>query len=273
MLALAFLALTAVLALTQLFRYAGWVSAILGALFFAAAETALLGSASLAAIPVAVTAIALLRAAWLGSLAHGRLSRSVRQLERDRKLIEELRISDEKTGLIKLPYAQQTLKNEILRGQRYNNDLCLLLIQVARLGEGETGLERAEVEDLKVRLAGMLKSTLREVDSAFIDESRLGVILPQTNLGGAMTAAQRVADQAARKLRLDVAIGIASFPSDASKDAELFQAAEAALHIALTSGQPVVFYAQVREAIEPPAPDLAQPDARSLKPATIPAAR
>lgn len=264
-LALALLAFTAVLALTHLFRYAGWVAAILSLLFFAAAESALLGSISLAAIPIAVTAIGLLLTAWLGVTAHRRLAGAARQLERDRKLIEELRITDERTGLIKLPYAQQNLKNEILRGQRYNNDLSLLLIQVAKIGDGGAGLEHAEMEDLKIKLAGILKSTLREVDNAFIDEARLGVIMPQTNLGGALTAAQRVVDQAARKLRLDVAIGIASYPNDASKEPELFQAAEAALQIALTSGQPVVFYAQVRDAVEQPDSGQPRPEGKSGK--------
>ncbi len=53
-----------------------------------------------------------------------------RQVERDRVLIEEMRINDQKTGLMRFHYARRALSNEISRSLRYGKKLSLLLIKI-----------------------------------------------------------------------------------------------------------------------------------------------
>jgi GGDEF domain-containing protein len=87
------------------------------------------------------------------------------------------------------------------------------------------------------------------VDTSFVN-GKLGSILPHTNPDGACIVAERLVANAARRLKLDLHVGIAHFPGDAVTEEELLQDAEAALQVALTSGRPVVLYNQVREAVD-----------------------
>jgi diguanylate cyclase (GGDEF)-like protein len=249
-LAMALLGLTTVLALTNFFRYSGWLAASLGGLFFAAAQISLSGYTIHSLIPVVVTTIALLVAAVLGGLANQQLSGTNHQIERDRQLIEELRINDEKTGLVRFQYARQFLRAEITRSQRYNTDLSLLLMQIAYWEEMEKKQDATSIENVYTQLAGLLRGTIREVDTAYLHNGKMGAILPHTSQAGALAVAQRLVDQTSRQLRFNLHVGIAQFPHDATKDSELIKAAEAALQYATASDQPVVLFMHMSGALE-----------------------
>lgn len=250
-LAMALLGLTTVLALTNFFRYSGWLAAGLGVLFFAVAQVSLAGFTIHALVPVVVASIALLVAAMLGSLANQQLSGTNHQIERDRQLIEELRINDENTGLVRFQYARQFLRAEITRSQRYNTDLSLLLMQVAYWEDMEKQQDATSIDKVNNQLAGLLRRAIREVDTAYIHNGKMGAILPQTNQTGALAVAQRLVDQTARQLRFNLHVGIAQFPHDATKESELVNAAEAALQYSVASDQPVVLFMQMSGALEP----------------------
>jgi len=241
----ALLALTTTLAVTRLFPYAGWIAACISILLYAALQVALRGLTSDAFVNIGVAAAGLVGAALLGLAVARQLSAMMRQLEHDQKLIEELSVYDPKTGLVKWQHAMQTLRTEIARSRRYQADLSLLLLRIANWEELIKELDSTEVDKLVVQISNIVAEKLRTVDIPF-NVQTFGAILPETSAQGAQVVAQRLADIIAHQLRLPTHAGIASFPHDAVTEEGLVQAAEAALQFALTSGQPVVTYEQLR---------------------------
>jgi GGDEF domain-containing protein len=191
-----------------------------------------------------IAAIALLFTAWFGTVIANQIKAVNRQLEHDQGLIDDLRIRDPQTSLMRYSYAQQTLKNEIGRSRRNNSSLCLILAQVMDWDSlvKEQGIVAAE--DIKVQIADVFNNTLRMIDTTFISAA-YGAILPDTKPEGALVVARRLSDVVARKLRIDLRIGIAHFPVDGVTEQELQKAAETALHHALSSEHTIALYSQI----------------------------
>ena len=249
LLGIALLVFTCVFALVDPFRGAGWVGIFLAIAGYAAAAYMLTGSSTEIIVPVGVTALCLFITGLVSILTARRIKSSARQVANDLRLIEDLRTHDPKTGLVRLAYARQSLKTEISRSQRYKLDLCLILLEIANWKKVEEEMGMVEAEELKTELANIMTGATRDVDTCFLG-SRMGIILPQTNPSGASVVADRLVNNSASKLKLDLYVGVAYFPDDAVAEDELIKAAEAALHIAVSSGRSVVFFNQIRQAIE-----------------------
>lgn len=245
-LALALLALTSTVAILHLFPFGGWVVAVISIVVFGTAEVNLSGWTERIYLPIVVAAVALLLTAWFGTIIASQVKAAYRQLEHDQSLIDDLRIRDPQTGLMRFAYAQQTLKNEIGRSRRNNSSLCLILAQVMDWEELVKQHGIVEAEDIKVQIADVFNNTLRMVDTTF-RAGAYGAILPDTKPEGALVVARRLSDIVARKSRIDMRIGIAHFPTDGVTEQELQKAAEAALQLALTSDQTIALYSQIQE--------------------------
>ena len=265
MLAWVLLALTTTLAMTNLFRYAGWVAACISSVIYAGVQAMLWGAADKALVNAGAGIVGLMGTAFLSSMTMKQIAAAAHQLEQNRKLINELTIHDPKTRLIKWQYARHTLKSEIARSRRYHTGLSLLLIRVANWDElvEEHNLDGANAQ--MARLSRLVVDTLRTMDSpTSLDSVTLGAILPETPAEGARTTAQRLIDTAARKMRVALNIGISYFPEDAVTDGELLRAAKTALQFALTSGQSIACYDQLQslagmreeDTAREPSPDL-----------------
>lgn len=248
-LGLALVFLVSVLALTNLSGWLTWSGLVIAILLSAGAQIALVGPVPSVALPVLVTAVVLTGAAVLGNQLAVRLSAITRQLENDRQIIEDLRLHDPKTGLVRFQYARQTLKLEVMRSQRYHIDLSIILLDMANRNALEEKYGMIGLEEINNQLAGILLSATREVDTCFIN-GKVGVILPQTNPDGAAIVAERVIGSAGRRLSIDLYAGIAYFPRDAVSEDDLIRSAESALQVALTSGRPVVYYSQIQEGLD-----------------------
>jgi diguanylate cyclase (GGDEF)-like protein len=242
----ALLALTAVVTMTDLFPYAEWAMAGISLVLHASLQVSLWGFTPNALMNAGIGAMGLVGTALLSSVAARRVLAVVRQVERDRKLINELTVHDPRTGLMKEQYACQALHSEIDRGRRYRSDLSLLLMRVANWDElvQEHGASGADA--LMGEAARTVMDTLRTVDIPFtLDGGALGAILLEVSAEGARVAAQRLLDAVARKVRVGMRVGVAYFPGDAVTSEGLLRAAEAALRFALTSGRPIVCYGQL----------------------------
>jgi GGDEF domain-containing protein len=248
-LTLALLAFTTTLGLTNPFRYAGWVAMVLGILILVAAQYYTQGFNANAWLAIGAGAISLVGAATLASITIRQTQGILGQLERDRKLIDELRVYDPETSLIKWQYARQSLKNEIARSQRFHNDLCLIMIQVAGWNGPAEGTEPVDIKEIKNQVSTIILNTLRTVDIPF-SSGKLGAILPATGPDGAYIAAERLVEASARKVRVAMNVGIAHFPNDGVIDEDLIKDAEAALLVSTTSDRSVVLFGQVAGALE-----------------------
>ena len=248
-LSLALLAFTATLSLTGLFRFANWTAAILSIAIYAAAQIALKGTGQEIVLPVAALAVAVLVIALIGGWIADESRRLYRQLSNDQKMIEELRLYDPATGIMRYRYVYQTLRAEVLRSQRYDKHLCVLLMDVSndalRAELGPDGLEGAKRQALE-----LLPSSLRAMDIPFSGE-KVGAILPETSLEGAQKVVDRLIERVQRKLRLPLSIGIEQFPTFGVTEAELIRAADAALDVSQSTGQTYIQYAQLEQSTTP----------------------
>jgi diguanylate cyclase (GGDEF)-like protein len=244
-LSLALLAFTATLSLTGMFRYSNWTGAILSILIYAGAQMALKGTGEAILLPIAALAVAVLVIALVGNWIADEARRVYRQLSNDQKMIEELRLFDPATGVLRYRYVYQTLRSEVLRSQRYDKHLCVLLMDVANEAtRSELGAEG--LEEVTRQAIELLPSSLRAMDIPFSGD-KVGAILPETNLEGAQKVVDRLIERVQRKLRLPISIGIAQFPTDGVTEDELIRAAEAALQESQNTGQTYTQYAQLQQ--------------------------
>jgi hypothetical protein len=118
------LAFTAVLAITRLFRFAGWLAAMVSIITYLLTQLGIKGATLAIIFPILVNVVTQLVTAWLGTLTSSEIRRTQRQIGNDSRMIQELRLYDPTTGLLRYQYALQTLKREINRSQR-NEELEL----------------------------------------------------------------------------------------------------------------------------------------------------
>lgn len=246
LLALALLAFTATLSLTNLFRFSNWFGAVLAIGVYTAVLISINGSIQAVWIPVALFSVATLLTALLGGWMADEIRSLYRQLTNDQKLIEELRLYEPETGVMRYRYVYQTLRSEVLRSQRYDKHICVLLVDIGsqeslREELGSDGLEHARRQVIE-----MMPASLRAMDIPFSGE-KTGAILPETNLEGAQKVVERLLERVQRKLRIPLNIGLAEFPGDGVSEDELIHAAEAALRFSQTTGQPFVEYGRLRQ--------------------------
>lgn len=151
------------------------------------------------------------------------------QVERDKTLIDEMRINDEKTGLMRFHYARRVISNEIARGLRYNKKFSILLMRVENWdGLAEAiGLEPREA--LLVEICDLLFAGCRNVDILFINMDKIGILLPETDRSGARIIAQRLVDIVLKKTKQTLHAGIVCFPDDSITEDDLIRKAELAL--------------------------------------------
>jgi GGDEF domain-containing protein len=175
-----------------------------------------------------------------------------KQVERDKILIDEMRINDPKTGLMRFHYARRLLSNEITRSLRYGKKLTLLLIKIQKWDElAETvGLEARE--SLLIEISEVLFNNCRNVDTLFINIDKIGVILPETDKEGADVITRRLIDQVEKKTKQSVRMGIVGFPEDSIAEDDLVRKAEIALKNSFDNNQMVSHYHELAA----PIPDI-----------------
>lgn len=166
-----------------------------------------------------------------------------RQVERDRILIEEMRINDQKTGLMRFHYARRALSNEISRSLRYGKKLSLMLIKINHWDELAEKIGLESREHLLVEVCETMFNTVRNVDTLFINIDKIGAILPETNNVGAEVIARRLVENVKKKTKEDLRIGIAGFPDDSIVEDDLINKAEIAMLTSIREDRDISYYA------------------------------
>lgn len=248
--AFALLLFTAVLAAASLFRFSAIIAVLVSLVAYNVVVFSLRPMSSEMVLPLIVANLAIIGAGVLGWFSARQIARLQTQLEHSNSVINDLRIKDPNLGTVRLPYALQTLKTEVLRSQRYQSSLCLLKVKMADEEEIKKDQGEAAFLETKRQMSAALGDLIREMDLLFGQEN-FGVILPETNGEAAMIVSRRIIDNIARKVRVGVHIGLAEFGVDAFSDDELMRAADTAMELAERTDRPVVTFAQVRSVTEP----------------------
>ncbi|MDW5595096.1 diguanylate cyclase [Conexibacter stalactiti] len=155
-------------------------------------------------------------------------------------------VTDELTGLFNHRRFQEVMTAEVLTAQRFGQPVGLLLLDIDNFKRVNDTYGHQQGDVVLREVARVLRESSREIDEpARYGGEEMAVALPQTDLEGAFTIAERVrtAVEALAVARLDgegllqvtVSIGVAA-SATAEKD-ELVAAADAALYTAKRSGK------------------------------------
>ena len=155
-------------------------------------------------------------------------------------------VTDELTGLFNHRRFQEVMTAEVAAAQRFGQPLGLLLLDIDNFKRVNDTYGHQQGDLVLKAVAAALRENSREIDEpARYGGEEMAVALPQTDLEGAYTIAERVRESVAalavpaldggEPLRVTVSIGVAASAS-AGKDA-LVAAADAALYVAKRSGK------------------------------------
>lgn len=165
------------------------------------------------------------------------------------RLHEEARrlsLTDPMTGTWNYRFFQRRLEEELERARRYQRPLALLVLDIDHFKQINDHFGHRMGDEVLIAVVARLRERIREVDTL----SRYGgeeftVILPETGLAGAMTAAEKLRLAVAREpirwgaesVSTSVSIGAAAFPDHASCSEDLVRAADAAMYVAKGRGR------------------------------------
>lgn len=166
------------------------------------------------------------------------------QLQQSMAQLEHANRTDGLTGVFNRRYWQQQLNYEIQRAQRYQHPLSLLLFDLDKFKQLNDDYGHQGGDTVLVELSALIAGLLRDTDLlGRYGGEEFGVILPETDLVGALQVANRICYAAqqhqmqfnGQPLRATVSIGVASFCGQSPDD--LIQQADNALYSAKRQGR------------------------------------
>jgi diguanylate cyclase (GGDEF)-like protein len=166
-------------------------------------------------------------------------------------LVEATRI-EPKTGLYNLRHFHTALAQELGRAGRFDRSVALLMIDVDHLREINTARGHLAGDRALRAVADALRSATRDYDvAARFGGDEFCVLLPETELEGALVVAERmralVEERCASDLRVTISVGAVAHRGGAMTPDELIALADRAAYRAKFSGRNAV-------AVPPPEP-------------------
>jgi diguanylate cyclase (GGDEF)-like protein len=171
------------------------------------------------------------------------------ELERRRTIEARLRTmadTDALTGLYNRRVFMDMLPREVSRATRHHQPLCLLMVDVDHFKRINDTLGHAQGDHCLRKLSAIITRNLRKSDVA----ARLGgeeftILLPQTNLGNAKIAAERILQDVRKQtlhcsrqdIKATVSIGVAELHYPAASADELLRQADLAMYRAKEQGR------------------------------------
>jgi diguanylate cyclase (GGDEF)-like protein len=176
-----------------------------------------------------------------------RIKRSYDAVAASRNRMAELAVLDDLTGLYNVRYLQQRFSEEWKRAERHREPLAIAMIDVDHF-KAVNDSHGHDVGDAVLReVSARLRGSVRDTDVvARYGGEEFVVLLPSTQLAGALVVAERIRKSVATRrietprarLEITASIGLALYPSRgvSSKD-QLLRAADAALYRAKEEGR------------------------------------
>jgi len=186
--------------------------------------------------------------------------------------MEQLATTDGLTGLCNHRHFQERLSVELERAQRSAQPLSLLLLDIDHFKKVNDSYGHPCGDEAIRRLAQVLKREARQIDlAARYGGEEFVLVLPDTPSKGAKTVAERIRAGFAKEqfrapdgslFQATVSLGIAVYPRDGKKKADLVDRADKALYHAKRTGRNrVVEYSEIEAALPPEAPPALRKEA------------
>jgi len=163
--------------------------------------------------------------------------------------VRELAVRDGLTGLYNHRYFQEKLTEEILKAERYNKDLCLVLVDVDHFKKFNDQFGHQEGDRVLREVAQSLGRTVRQgIDTvARYGGEEFVVILPETAIQAGTDLADRIRERVEGLLiqradgqgvyRVTLSLGTSAYPFDSREPGKLIQCADEALYEAKRNGR------------------------------------
>ncbi len=158
-----------------------------------------------------------------------------------------LATTDGLTGLYNHRTFQTRLSEELLRAERYNKSIILLLLDIDHFKRFNDTYGHQTGDDVLKTIAKIIKGNIRKVDfPARYGGEEFAVILPESNCDHAMIVAERIRTSVmdypfylkdGSRIQITVSIGISCFPNDATQKEDLIKKADTALYHAKNTGR------------------------------------
>lgn len=167
------------------------------------------------------------------------------ELQRANEVLSQLSITDGLTKLHNHRHFQECLTREIKRQSRTEKPLSMLLVDLDDFKSLNDRLGHASGDELLVRVASILDSTVRESDLlARYGGEEFVVLATDTDLEGAVAVAEKIrmnieqaphiVNESLRPIRITVSIGVAQYAGNRRR---FFEAADRALYRAKDQGK------------------------------------
>lgn len=182
------------------------------------------------------------------------------------KLYEQA-ITDGMTKLYLHRYFKQKLYEELKRAERYNRPLSVVMIDIDYFKRFNDTYGHQLGDEVLKRVANTLRKSVRTHDlAARYGGEEFALILPDTDLTGAITVAERIRraveidylEHEHQTIKVTVSLGVSLFPEHAGEVETLIKAADQALYISKEGGRNRVSFLPLPES-DPSAPDGAIP--------------
>ena len=153
--------------------------------------------------------------------------------------------TDGLTGVFNRSYWQQQLGYEIQRAERYQHPLSLLLFDLDKFKQLNDHYGHLGGDAVLIEVSRLVAALLRDTDLlGRYGGEEFGIILPETDLTGAMQVAQRLCSAVAahsitfeqQQLTATISVGVTCFTSGLGSD-QLIQQADEALYSAKRQGR------------------------------------
>ena len=156
--------------------------------------------------------------------------------------LERLSVTDGLTGLANHRALMQRLHEEGIRAKRTARAFCVIMADVDHFKQYNDSFGHPAGDLVLKQVASLLKDSTRTVDCvARYGGEEFAVLLPETEMSGALEVAERIRAKVERaefpNRSVTLSIGVAEFPRDAETTSEIIVVADAALYVAKHSGR------------------------------------
>jgi diguanylate cyclase (GGDEF)-like protein len=166
----------------------------------------------------------------------------VARLRESRDDLERLSVTDGLTGLYNRRHLNETLDNEVRRASRHERHFAVLMADLDHFKQYNDTHGHLAGDRALARVAALLRETTRDVDYvARYGGEEFFVLMPETELTGAVKVAERIRERIAGKIigggRVTVSLGVAAFPAHGETPEALIASADAAMYAAKREGR------------------------------------
>jgi diguanylate cyclase (GGDEF)-like protein len=170
----------------------------------------------------------------------------VAEIAQLKEQVAELRAAWKSEVTLDAAYFRMRLEDEVVRSTRHKHEFSMLLAMLDNLDSYARKYGRESFGEVVSMLSTIIRDTFRKTDIyCQFEPCKYGIILPYTNIEGALVAAEKFRQRVERvftlmsssaEINLTMSVGVVTYPGDANSSEQLWQAADEMLSKAKAEG-------------------------------------